>query len=70
MKAACEKCGRDDVHTGPFSDSKTGEKWKALCGSCKFKVTLSDPERKARLVKTAQQLGAAIEFGGTKKIHD
>jgi hypothetical protein len=52
MKGTCEKCGQER-HVGLFrTESQT---FKALCGPCKVKLTMT-PERTKRLAEELSEL--------------
>jgi hypothetical protein len=47
MKGTCEICKREKPNCGPFRDGN--RVWSCVCGSCKVRRTLADPERRAKL---------------------
>lgn len=50
----CEMCTEERKNAGPFRNSRTGQRWAAVCGGCKIRYTLAQPGVKQSLERTAR----------------
>lgn len=50
----CEMCAEERKNAGPFRNSRTGQRWAAVCGGCKIRYTLAQPSVKQSLERTAR----------------
>jgi hypothetical protein len=58
----CEICQKDKSNCSAFRGDN-GQQWASVCGGCKFRITLADPKRKARMEADLKQIATAAILG-------
>lgn len=57
----CEVCGHDKPNCGPFKFGD-GSCKSSVCGGCKLRATMTDPERRKNLEDFGRKLGVKLEL--------